>query len=284
VAPVVFLSAESEIMRQVITSSKNQRIKDAMALGKGRKRKAAGLFGVEGEREIMRAIQSGYVPENLFICPDLLSPDLSVLICEVERKRGLPVFEVSKDVFEKLAVREDSGGVFAIFPDRQLYLDELLLPANALIIAVEGIEKPGNLGALLRSADGAGFDAVVVLDALIDIYNPNVIRSSLGTVFSKQVVAVSSKEFYDFCLKKSLVTIGAALSDRAINHDKQSYTASCSIILGSEAFGLSEFWMEHADHLVKIPMLGIADSLNVAMAGSILMYEARRQVLALENP
>lgn len=267
-------------MRQVITSSKNQRIKDVIALGKGRKRKAAGLFGAEGEREITRAIHSGYVPVSLFVCTDLITPNFSVVLSDVEQKHNLPVFEVSKEVFEKLAVREDSGGVFAVFPDRQLSLSQLKLPKNPLVLAVEGIEKPGNLGALLRSADGAGFDAVVVLDAFIDIYNPNVIRSSLGTVFSKQVVAVTSKEFHAFCKEKSLSTIGAALSDRATTHDQQTYTSGCAIVLGSEAFGLSDFWMENADNLAKIPMLGIADSLNVAMAGSIMMYEARRQVFA----
>jgi TrmH family RNA methyltransferase len=268
-------------MRQVITSSKNQRIKDAVALGKNKKRKAAGLFGVEGEREIMRAIQSGYVPESLFACPEILTPEFSLYLDEIEKKFDLIVYEVAKEVFEKLAVREDSGGVFAVFPDRKLSLDQLRLPENALIIAVEGIEKPGNLGALLRSADGAGFDAVVVLDAMIDVYNPNVIRSSLGTVFSKQVVTASSNEFFEFCKKRFLTTIGAALSDRATPHDQQQYASGCSIILGSEAFGLTDFWLEKADRLVKIPMLGIADSLNVAMAGAILMYEARRQVVAL---
>ncbi len=267
-------------MRQVITSSKNQRIKDAVALGKGRKRQAAGLFGAEGEREITRAIQSGYIPESLFVCPDLVTPDFSAVLSDIERRHNLTVFEVSKDVFAKLAVRAGSGGVFAVFPDRQLILSQLCLPELALVVAVEGIEKPGNLGALLRSADGAGFDAVVVLDAVIDIYNPNVIRSSLGTVFSKQVVTATSKDFYDFCKDKSLSTIGAALSDRATTYDEQTYTAGCAIILGSEAFGLSDFWMEKADHLAKISMLGIADSLNVAMAGSIMMYEARRQVFA----
>ncbi len=267
-------------MRQVITSSKNQRIKDVVALGKGRKRKAAGLFGAEGEREITRAIQSGYVPESLFVCNELVSKEFSAVLFDIERKHNLTIFEVSKEVFDKLAVREDSGGVFAIFPDRQLTLSKLNLPEHALIVAIEGIEKPGNLGALLRSADGAGFDAVVVLDALIDIYNPNVIRSSLGTVFSKQVVATTSKEFHDFCKDKSLITIGAALYDRANTYDDLTYTTGCAIILGSEASGLSEFWIEKADHLAKIPMLGIADSLNVAMAGSIMMYEARRQVLA----
>jgi TrmH family RNA methyltransferase len=264
-------------MRQVITSSKNQRIKDVIALGKARKRKAAGLFGVEGEREITRAILSGYIPESLFICSELISPNFSVTLTEIERKQNLTVFEVSKEVFEKLAVREDSGGVFAVFPDRQLSLSHLNLPENPLVIAVEGIEKPGNLGALLRSADGAGFDAVVVLDALIDIYNPNVIRSSLGTVFNKQVVTTTSKDFHAYCKEKSLSTIGAALSDRATRHDQQIYCSGCAIILGSEANGLSNFWIEKAQYLAKIPMLGIADSLNVAMAGSIMMYEARRQ-------
>jgi TrmH family RNA methyltransferase len=267
-------------MRQVITSSKNQRIKDAVALGKGRKRKAAGLFGAEGEREITRAIISGYVPESLFICLDLVTEVFSKFLAESERRHGFMVYEVSKEVFEKLAVREDSGGVFAVFPDRLVELEALALADHALIIAVEGIEKPGNLGALLRSADGAGFDAVVVLDALIDVYNPNVIRSSLGTVFSKQVVTASSKEFYDFCKNRSLTTIGAALSDRALAHDQQSYTSGCAIVLGSEAFGLSNFWLEKADKLARIPMLGIADSLNVAMAGAVMMYEARRQCFA----
>lgn len=264
-------------MRQLITSLKNQRIKDVLTLSKGRKRKMAGVFGVEGDREITRALESGFVPEQLFICSEMISPNFSVTLDTAERQHSCLVFDVTKEVFRKLAVREDSGGAFAVMRDRDISLSQLQLPDRPLIIAAQGIEKPGNLGALLRSADGAGVDAVVVLDALIDIYNPNVIRSSLGTVFGKHICTATSQQFFEFCQKNSIRTFGAALTERTVSYEKEMYTGNSAIILGSEATGLTEFWLKNAAALIKIPMLGIADSLNVAMAGSILMYEARRQ-------
>lgn len=262
---------------QQITSTKNQRVKDVMQLAKGRKRKSMGLFGVEGEREISRALRSGFEPVEMFVCVEMLSPELSAeLDAAVERFR-MQAFGISRDVFSKLAIREDSGGAFVIFQDRAVRLSSLKLPENPLIVAVEGIEKPGNLGALLRSADGAGADAVVVLDTSLDIYNPNVIRSSLGTVFSNQVCTATSQEFFDFCREQQVATYAAALTDRTQSYDTQDFTKASALILGSEAHGLTTYWIENAGTVIKIPMLGIADSLNVAMAGSILLYEARRQ-------
>lgn len=264
-------------MRQMINSIKNQRIKDVLSLAKGRIRKSTGLFGVEGDREITRALLSGFVPDQIFFCPEMIAPDFLLTLENSEKQFKCPVFAVSKEVFQKLVIREDSGGAFVVFQDRDNSLVQLKLPANPLVIAAQGIEKPGNLGALLRSADGAGVDAVIVLDALIDIYNPNVIRSSLGTVFAKNICTATSQQFLEYCQENSIRTFGAALTERTVSYENETYTGSSAIILGSEAAGLTDFWLENAVSLVKIPMLGIADSLNVAMAGSVLMYEARRQ-------
>lgn len=262
---------------QHITSTKNQRIKDLMQLAKGRKRKSLGIFGVEGEREISRALSSGFEPVDMYVCVEMLSPTFSAELDLAAEQSRVQVCGVTREVFSKLAMREDSGGAFVVFRDRANTLSSLKLPEKPLIVAVEGIEKPGNLGALLRSADGAGADAVVVLDTALDIYNPNVIRSSLGTVFSNQLCTATSQEFLEYCRDRRIATFAAALTDRTQSYETQDFTNPSVLILGSEAHGLTKFWLEHAGAVIKIPMLGIADSLNVAMAGSILLYEARRQ-------
>lgn len=264
-------------IKQSITSTKNQRIKDVMQLAKGRKRRAAGLFGVEGVREVSRALASGFVPSEIFVCEEMLSSEFAADIDVAASRYGCLVSAVTREVFQKLAMREDSGGAFVVFKDRVTSLGDIDLPADPLIVAVQGIEKPGNLGALLRSADGAGVDAVIVLDSPLDIFNPNVIRSSLGTVFSNTLCTASSEQFFSFCRDRAIATYAAALTERTISYESSDYTAPSAIILGAEATGLTGFWLQAADHVVKIPMLGIADSLNVAVAGSILVYEARRQ-------
>jgi TrmH family RNA methyltransferase len=264
-------------IRQTITSTSNQRIKDVLQLAKGRKRKAAGVFGVEGVREISRALASGFVPDTMFVCEEMLTTEFARELDAAAGRHQCPVFAVSRAVFEKLAMREDSGGAFVVFQDRVTALTSLQMPDRPLIIAVQGIEKPGNLGALLRSADGAGVDAVVVLDSPLDLFNPNVIRSSLGTVFSNALCHATSDEFLDFCRARQIKTFAAALTDRTTSYESHDYTGASAILLGSEADGLTPFWLAAADHVVKIPMMGIADSLNVAMAGAIFVYEARRQ-------
>ncbi len=260
-----------------ITSLKNPRVKAAIDLSKSKGRRATGLFTVEGAREIDRALKSGYELKELFVCAKALSDDALVLVQAAEAKGRAEMFDVTPPVFAKMAMREESDGLVAVMTQKHHELKDVKLSVKPLILAVQSIEKPGNLGALLRSADGAGVDAVVLLDQLLDLYHPHAIRSSLGTTFSVPVVEARSEEFREFCNKAGIRTHAAALSKRAIAHHAADYRSGAAIVLGSEADGLTADWLDEADDIVMIPMKGIADSLNVSSAGAVLLYEAVRQ-------
>lgn len=261
-----------------ISSPQNPKVKAAAALCKHRERQQTGLFIVEGAREIDRALASGYEVTQAFYCPEAMSPEGYALIGALRSKLTGPMFlEVGLDAFAKLAMREGADGVAVVAKQKPHALSGLHLGRAPLVMALEAVEKPGNLGALLRTADGAGADAVVVLEATVDVYNPNVIRSSLGTVFKVPVVACSTADFVAFCRRGGLGICAAALTDRAVDYAQVDYRGATALLLGSEAHGLSPALIAAADHVVKIPMLGIADSLNVAAAGAVLLYEARRQ-------
>jgi RNA methyltransferase, TrmH family len=257
-----------------LTSPQNPRVRATAALSDRRERRATGLFTVEGAREIDRALAGGFTLVELFHCPQVTSAEANEL---VTRCRDAEIHDVTEAVFAKLAVRQGSGGVLGVFRQRERHLRDLSLPEDPLILAVQGVEKPGNLGALLRSADGAGAAAVVVLDHALDLYNPNVIRASLGTAFTVPVVATSSAELRDFARTKSLKIVAAALTDDAKEHFQADLTGPTIILLGEEAQGLSADWLRDSDLRVKIPMRGSADSLNVSVSGAILLYEALRQ-------
>ncbi len=256
-----------------LTSVKNERVKGVLALAEAKERKRRGAFAVEGAREVDRALRSGFEALEAYACPEELSELARTLL---SRLRIRPT-TVSPTVFAKLAVREGSDGLIVVFPTRHLELTALTLSANPLLLATEGVEKPGNLGALLRTADGAGCDAVVVLDATVDPWNPHAVRASLGTVFHVPVVAATAAEFRAFCTAHRIKVAGAALSARSKPWHAADLRAGAAVLLGSEKSGLSAFWLEHADELVQLPMKGIADSLNVAAAGAALLYEAVRQ-------
>jgi TrmH family RNA methyltransferase len=256
-----------------LTSPQNARVKSVVALQKAKERKARGVFAVEGAREIDRALRSGYELVEMFVCPEILSAAART----VAQANGGERFEVTPAVFEKMAVREGSDGLVAVLRQKAHTLDALVLPRAPLLVVVEGVEKPGNLGALPRSADGAGVDAVVVLDDAVDIYNPNVVRSSLGTVFHVPTAVARGEDLRAFCRERGIKVHAAALDARAVTYTEADYRGGAAILLGSEKAGLSPYWLAEADRLVQIPMLGLADSLNVATAGAILAYEARRQ-------
>lgn len=261
-----------------ISSRQNPKIKAAVALGKHRERQETGLFLVEGAREIERALACGYEVTQAFYCPEAMSPEGYSLIGALRTKLLGPMYlEVDAEVFAKLAMREGSDGVAVVAKQKPHVLSGLRLGPSPLVLALEAVEKPGNLGALLRTADGAGVDAVIVLEHGVDVYNPNVIRSSLGTVFKVPVVVSSASDFVEFCRRGGIRISAAALSDRAVDYASVDYGGGAALLLGSEAHGLSSALIAAADHIVKIPMLGIADSLNVAAAGAVLLYEARRQ-------
>jgi TrmH family RNA methyltransferase len=262
-----------------ITSARNPRVRAALELASARERARRGVFAVEGAREIDRALAAGLRPVEAFWLPEAeLSGPAAAVVAALRSRPGLATAELSRAVFDRLVVREGADGVYVTFArPAEVRLGDLRLPAAPLLVAVEGVEKPGNLGALLRVADGAGADAVAVLDGTVDPVNPNVIRASLGTVFAVPVVAAPSAEFRDWCGGQGIRVYAAAPAGRAVGYAAADYTGPAAVLLGSEARGLTPYWLEAADEVVRIPMRGTADSLNVATAGAVLLYEAVRQ-------
>lgn len=262
----------------MITSPTNQKIKDLVRLKDRKGERAASEFVVEGLREIKRAQQCGFELIEIFSCAELLNEQMLDLDLSSVNAQN----EISRDAFQKVAVREGSDGLIAIFKTKLsnlAFLSKYLDGKRPLLVAVEDVEKPGNLGAILRTADAAGVHAVIVLDHAVDPWNQHVIRASLGGVFSVPVIAVTSKEFYEWTKEHSIAVVGAALAARSksIYAKEIELNNSVAIVLGSEARGLSPFWLDHSTHLAKIPMTGICDSLNVSVAAAIFIYEAVRQ-------
>ncbi|MDR3350502.1 MAG: RNA methyltransferase [Prevotellaceae bacterium] len=257
----------------MITSSKNERIKAVCELReKSRERRRQGLFVVEGCREITLAMEAGYPVHTLFFCPEMPA---AATFAEHAGKT-VPAQAVSREVFGKMACREHSDGLLALSAVRNTAFEELKLSGNPFIIIVEAVEKPGNLGAILRTADAAAADAVVVCSPLADIYNPNVIRSSLGCVFTQQVVAAGAEETVAWLHAQQIVSYAAELSATQWYHETD-FTKPCAIVMGTEAEGLSPYWLQQAGARIKIPMRGRVDSLNVSVSTAILAFEAMRQ-------
>jgi len=258
-----------------LTSAKNPRIKALMALSKGKERAAQGVFSVEGAREIERALTAGYAAVEAFLAPGLLSEAAQKVLNSLPK--ACAQMSVSDDLYGRIAMREDKDGLVVVFNMRSHTLKDLPAVKAPLIIAMEAVEKPGNLGALLRSADGAGVSAVVAVGSGADFYHPHVIRNSLGTVFSVPVAAASLDELVAYAKKNGLKIFAAALTNAAISCFDADLTQPCVIMLGTEATGLTAAALAQADQAIKIPMAGIADSLNVSAAGTVIIYEASRQ-------
>ena len=258
-------------MTETITSVQNPKVKQLLALQeKSRLRRETGLFVVEGIRELGHCMDAGFAIDTVFVCPDIAGdaclPDFS----------GCRKYEVSKDVYAKLAYREGTEGVIAEVKCRERSLSDLQLPASPLIVVLESVEKPGNLGAVLRSADAAGVDAVVVCDPLTDLFNPNLIRASLGGIFTVPCVACTSAEAIAFLKAHGIRILTAQLQDSEWYYDTDMKSGT-AIVVGTEATGLTQVWREAADAHIKIPMLGALDSLNASVSAAILMFEAVRQ-------
>jgi TrmH family RNA methyltransferase len=260
----------------LITSTANPRLKAAARLRGRRERDKTGLTLIDGVRETLRALAGGAAIHEVFVEPSVLSgPEASALL-ERLREESIPVIELGRDAFEKLAYGDRLDGVVAVAQTPPRTLPELVLPPAPLIGVVEGVEKPGNLGAILRTADGAGVDAIVVADTATDLFNPNIIRASIGTVFSVPVAVASSGEVLTWLREREIGIIAARL-DGSVDYTQADYSGAVAIALGSEARGLSDPWGELARASVKLPMLGVADSLNVSATAAVLFYEAQRQ-------
>ncbi len=256
-------------MEQVITSTKNPRIKHLLSLQqKSSERRRAGLFLVEGQRELEHCLEAGFEVAELYVCPEFLSSDFQYSAFNTQF--------VNPAVYERIAYRGTTEGVVAIVRARHLQLADLQLPANPLIVVLESVEKPGNLGAILRSADAAGADAVIVCDPLTDLYNPNLIRASIGAVFTVPTVACSSSECITFLQAHGIQILTAQLQDSHPYYDTDMRRPT-AIVMGTESTGLTDQWRKAATAHIRIPMLGRLDSLNVSVSSAILLYEAVRQ-------
>ena len=252
-----------------ITSLKNPKIKDLLTLSeKSRERRERGLFVVEGQREISRALSAGYEAETIFVCEEYLHEPLAA---EPDK-----IFPVSPEVYERIAYRGGTEGVVAVLRTKERSLEELSLRDNPLVLVLESVEKPGNIGAVLRSADAAGVDAVLVCDPLTDLYNPNLIRASLGALFSVPTLCCTSQEAAAWLKRHGITILTAQLQDSELYYDTDM-TRGTALVMGTEDRGLSPFWREQADAHIRIPMAGMMDSLNVSVSAAILCFEAVRQ-------
>jgi TrmH family RNA methyltransferase len=260
-----------------ITSLQNPRVKAAGKLRDRRGRDKQGRILIDGTREIARAIAAGIKLVEVFVSPELrTSKPTRELLIELGH-RQVALLEVTPPVFEKLAYGARGEGLIAVAEPPQPRLADLRLPERALVAVLAGVEKPGNVGAVLRSADAAGVSALIAADAGTDLFNPNCIRASLGTVFSLPVCAASTAETLDYLRSQRLTIYAARLDDVAADYRQVSFAARSAIVLGSEAAGLSDAWRAADITAIKLPMLGVADSLNVSATAAVLFYEALRQ-------
>lgn len=284
---------------ETITSAQNRKVKELLTLvEKSKARSAAGLFVVEGQRELGHCLDAGFIPETLFICGDVMAVQNNAvneaktghLAENIEGKDGLDaliakaealnprlgVVQIPAFLYEKVAYRGSTEGIIAEVHSVPRSLENLRLGERPLVMVLESVEKPGNLGAVLRSADAAGADAVIVCDPLTDIWNPNLIRSSVGAVFSVPVAVCTSADAIAFLKKRGIRILTAQLQDSEWYYDTDM-TGATALVMGTESTGLTQAWRDSADAHIKIPMLGRLDSLNVSVSAAVLLYEAVRQ-------
>jgi len=265
-------------MIKEITSSQNPFIKTLILLKeKSRNRRKAGLFVFEGLRELGLALESGYIIDTLLFQEDLISLNsLETLLSKQSNSTSL--IKISEAVYHKLAYRDTTEGIIAVAKQKSHSLKDLKFKSkNPLILVAEALEKPGNIGALLRTADAANIDAVIIASPKTDIYNPNCIRSSVGCVFTNQVAVDATENVIDFLKENSFNIYCATLSNESKQYHLQDFTKNIALVVGTEATGLSDDWINAATQNIIIPMQGKIDSMNVSVAASILIFEAKRQ-------
>lgn len=259
-------------MNKQITSSQNPFIKSLVLLQeKSKSRKQSGTFLIEGMREIELAMKGNYELETVLICTELIDKSYNLTIL-----KSYNLIEISKEVYQKLAYRDTTEGILAVAKTKSLQLSDLHLPENPLILVMEAIEKPGNIGAMLRTCDAAKVDAVIIANPKTDLYNPNIVRSSVGCLFTNQIAASTTEEVIKFLNQKNITIFGATLQNSQFYH-QQDYTTPTALVVGTEATGLSEAWRGNAIKNIIIPMQGEIDSMNVSVASAILLFEAKRQ-------
>ncbi len=265
-------------MQNQITSLQNTRIKFLNQLKeKSKVRKKEKNFIIEGNREISLAIEGGYIITQLYYCPSIISYEDVLTIINTSEKRSIELFEITLEIYQKLAYRSTTEGIIAVAISKNHDIrDFTLLSKTPFILVAEAPEKPGNIGALLRTADAAQLDAVLIANPKTDIYNPNIIRSSVGCVFTSNIAMGSTSEIIDFLKQHKINIYGAALQT-SVNYCDQDYTKPTAIVVGTEATGLSKEFLDNTTQNIKIPMSGVIDSMNVSVAAGILIFEAKRQ-------
>lgn len=257
-----------------ISSVANPRFKFLQSLRNARTRRIEKKTAVEGVKEIEVAIEAGVIPETFFF--DAAIIDQEKLNNWMQEFPQAEFLSIDANLYSKVSYRDSSGGVLAVIPIKNTNLESLRLSENPLLLIVEGVEKPGNLGAILRTADAAAIDAVIVCNMPGDLYNPNVIRASLGTVFSVPIATSTNEECLQF-LKSKNVRILSSYLHGAEDYFKSDLSGPLAITVGTEADGISDFWVKNSDALIAIPMNGIIDSMNVSVATAIMIFEAKRQ-------
>ncbi len=256
----------------------NGRIKQVVKLSNRRQRDARQVTIVEGLREIERALDAGIIAAEAFVCPDLLDANGRTIVNSLQNNPQTQIFSVTTAVYAKIAYREASGGILLVIPYSQTILDDLPLSDKPFLVVIDGAEKPGNLGAILRTADGAGVDGLIITDASgqgTDIHNPNVIRASLGARFTIPIAVVTPEQAIQWLQKKGIAIL-ATTPDAELLYTAVDLSKPIAIIMGSEAHGLSKTWLDAANQHVRIPMLGNVDSLNLSTATALLLYEGVR--------
>ncbi len=259
---------------RTIESIQNPLVKNIIKLQeKARERKKQKLFVVEGKREVNLALKSGYQIQTLLIVPTIVTNN------DLISKMGsaVDVVEISKEIYQKIAYRDSTEGIVALVATKPFLLENIIFTSpTPLLLVLEGIEKPGNIGAMLRTADASNIDAVFIADPKTDIFNPNIIRSSVGCIFTNQIGIGSSKEIIHF-LKAHDIAIYSATLQNSNPYFEENYTEASALVVGTEATGLSEIWRSEATQSINIPMQGEIDSMNVSVAAAILIFEAKRQ-------
>lgn len=259
----------------LITSTTNPRVKGLVRLRNRRERDATGRFLIEGYRELTRALQGGIDLEELYHCPSLYQGEHEPALVEAAGTAG-EVVELGEEAFRRISHRDRPEGLLGVARQFPTGFERLVLGEVPLVLVVESIEKPGNLGAMLRTAEAAGADGIFVCDPATDPFNPNVVRASLGTLFLVPLVLTGSAEARGWLRAQGVATFAATPSADLL-HWQADYRGPVALVIGSEQYGLSDLWLEAATHRVRIPMAGSADSLNAAMAAGVLLFEAVRQ-------
>lgn len=261
-----------------IASPNNPRIKEIVRLRDASDRKEKGLFIIEGLREVRLALRAGFIAREIYLCPEYVEKYASdsAKTLNALKARKIEIIELDKKAYEKIAFGERKEGIIAVAKNPDIGLRDIEIKPRSLIMVLEGLEKPGNLGAIARSADAAGVCALIAADTKVDIYNPNVIRSSIGAVFSVKTLKESSSKVIAW-LKANNIKIISAVVGAGRDYTQVDFNQSLAIVLGSEEKGLSRIWRDNSDYQVCLPMAGEVDSLNVSVTAGILLYEALRQ-------